>query len=120
MDEQVLQINEQEKPLKKFKALKIIAFILYALATAFALIFLLDVLMVEEGLGKGIGVPLWIYFCAVMYLIIVIYSLISFIVVAVNKKRGNCEKGVVRYFVVFTVLPIITYALGFIILLLLV
>ena len=120
MDEQVLQINEQEKPLKKFKALRIIAFILYALATAFAVIFLLDVLMAEEDLSRGIGFALWVYFCAVTYLIVIIYCFISFIVVAVNKKRGNCTKGVVRYFVVFTVLPIITYALGFIILLLLV
>ncbi len=109
-------INEIEKPIKKFRALKIISLVLYVLTTAFTLIFLLDVLGTEEGLGKGLGAALWIIFSAIALAVPVIVSLISAIVSAVYRKRGQCVKGSLLFFLIFTALPIVTFVLCLLIL----
>ena len=126
IDEVNIKVLKIEKALK---ILKVITAIMYSLVTLFLLITFFDTVFsaypsedlsqsANEGvnivLGKDFSIAMYIALVLIIiggisYLITLIPTIIGFIISAVNIKKG-VKKSNMIYFLVFTLLPVITEA----------
>ncbi len=99
----------KEKISKSVLAFQIITAVLFVIAAAFSIIFFIDVMLDPDGIGKAIGLSLWIIFAFAALLIPLIISIIGLIVAIVKKCNKKVGVWSIIYFIIFTVLPVITY-----------
>ncbi len=102
-------LQNESKPLKNFKVLKIITAVLYAIATAFVVWLMIDIATTPENLGTAFAIIAWFAIAIPVLAVPLIVSLVELIVAIASKKREQCTWGSVIYFAVFTVLPVITF-----------
>ncbi|MBQ7235911.1 MAG: hypothetical protein IJX03_01995 [Clostridia bacterium] len=102
-------VQNENKPFKNFKVLKIITAVLYVVATAFVVWFMVDIATAPENLGTAFAIIAWFAIAIPTLAVPLIVSLVGLILSAMNKKRSQCTLGSVIYFAVFTALPIITF-----------
>ena len=103
--------------IKKFKINKLISAALYAVAFAWTAWILIDIISSgDRGLGFGIGIMVYLIFSAIANGVSLLPSLFGLIMSIVGVKKGYCEKSTLIYFIVFTLLPIATFFLNYIIL----
>ena len=114
-------VAAEEKPKKRPVAvlvLQIITAIIYTLLTGFFISMLIDVAgtpPAQDGSfdGKGLALAVFlimlIVFGGIGYIINLILSIVGIVVSSNAKKKELCGMGRVIYFVVFTLLPLITF-----------
>ena len=102
--------NEYNVKLKKMLALRIVTIILLALATAFTVSFIPDIIAgireqqagnnnIGVGLGVGIGLAVMLIYGLISYAPACLVSIIGIVVSAIKYKRGTVTKGTVVFFV---------------------
>lgn len=108
IDNNVVEKTEST-PLKKFKALKIVTAILFAVATLFVVYLAIDIASSPQNIGTAFALVVWICLAIGILAVPMIVSLVGMILAIVNKKRSACTLGSVIYFIVFTVLPVVVF-----------
>lgn len=112
----VLEPTAEKKlePVKTLKGLRIAVSILIALASVFWIWMLIEAATAEgegAGLGAAVMLVLFIVYGAVSYAVLLITSVVGLIISA--SKKQEYKKGTVRFFIVFTVLPVVLYVILF-------
>lgn len=97
---------------KFIKIFQIITAILYAIATVLSVIIMVDILSQPQNIGTAFAVAIWIVFAAVALSIPLVFSIIGLIASIIKKSNAQCGTGAVVYFIIFSVLPILTYLIG--------
>ncbi len=108
IDNNVVEKTESTQ-LKKFKALKIVTAILFAVATLFVVYLAIDIASSPQNIGTAFALVIWICLAIGILAVPMIVSLVGMILAIVNKKRSACTLGSVIYFIVFTVLPVVVF-----------
>ena len=89
---------------------------LYAVAFAFTAWILIDIISSDDrGLGFGVGLAVYLLVSSIANGVSLLPSLVGLIRSIVGVKKGYCEKSTLIYFIVFTLLPIATFFLNYII-----
>ena len=108
IDNNVVEKTESTQ-LKKFKALKIVTAVLFAIATLFVVYLAIDIASSPQNIGTAFALVIWICLAIGILAVPMIVSLVGMIIAIVNKKRSACTLGSVIYFIVFTALPVVVF-----------
>ena len=95
-----------------YKVLKIITLILYIVATVIAVVLMIDPIVknsANENAGAAIALILLAPLSIVVYAVPTILSLAGLITAFINYLRKKTTLGTLIYFIVFTVLPYLTF-----------
>ncbi len=95
--------------MRNYKTYKIVVTVVFAIVAILSSIFMADILMSEENLGKAIGFVVWLAIFSPSFAVSMALSLIGVIISAINKSKGLCSSGTLVYFLIFTLLPIVIF-----------
>ncbi len=98
--------------MKNFKVYKIVVAVVFAIVTILSSIMLGDIVGEGTGLGAAFGFVVWLVLAIIGFGASAIVSLIGAITSAIKKKQGVCDTKTLIYFIVFTALPIIVFAIS--------
>ena len=96
--------------MKTYKILKRITAILFAVATAFTVLFTIDI--INDGaphIFTAFGVFFWCALSIGALAVPFFVALIGLIITAIKRSQGLCSVGTLVYFIVFTLLPHVVY-----------
>lgn len=99
----------QEK--KRYLVLKILSALFYALVTLFVLALFVSTLTEQAGEVdlRALGFLLLLIYCGFGYVPGVAISLAGIIFSAINLRKNQSTVGTLIYFIIFTVLPVVTF-----------
>lgn len=108
----------EQRPLKRYIILKILAALFYAAITAFILYgFIGGVLAASSPEARQASLAVFVIFFLVygglLYIVPFLISLLGLIFSSRRVKAGECVRSTVIYFAVFTALPVITWIATF-------
>jgi hypothetical protein len=105
-------ILDNDRKTLQLKALKIVTALIYGLVTLFSLIFFISVATGDDGTDLAYAILLIILlgYGSIFFGISLIISLIGLIITIVKRKDYEV-KSTLKFFIVFTALPILTYLL---------
>lgn len=96
--------------MKNYKGLKIITAILFIIATAYSVWMLADIVADTKTNGwAGLGIIVWIIYAAIALAVPLVFALIGLISSIIKRSKALCTTGTLIYFIVFTVLPFVSY-----------
>ncbi len=101
----------QEK--KKYLVLKILSGLFYALVTLFVLVLFVSTITEQAGEIdlRALAFLLFLIYCGFGYIPGVAISLAGTILSAISLRKKKTTVGTLVYFIIFTVLPVITFLL---------
>ena len=104
-------LNNEKKTLQ-LKALKIITAIIYGLIALVSVLFFITVAIGDDGtdLAYAILLIILLSYGSIFYGISLIISLIG-LIITIAKRKKYIIKSTLKFFIVFTALPILTYLL---------
>ena len=107
----------EQRPLKRYIILKILAALFYAAITAFILYGFIYVFSAGSQETRQTAfvlfVLIFLVYGGLLYIVPFLISLLGLIFSARRVKTGECVRSTVIYFAVFTALPVITWIATF-------